>query len=225
MKPGLPSCSSFSCCGVLDLDEFEMALFAVLELTTRSGAGSSDSRIPSLRTKGRVQCSVLTRIRLPSTAEGVLGLEISGVEREVSRPRVFHSRTVLAFVPRVMGFLTGFLSPSSSSSSSSARFWRRRRQKHRRRPRITRAPMAPARPPTMACLRELDMVIMSEDDVEPSVWDPMSAARVRLGVEVALELVMKLEVEVGSYEKTLVDSADSDVDVLELVGMLKENRG
>ena len=41
---------------------------------------------------------------------------------------------------------------------------------------------------------------MSDEAVEPSVWDPRSAARVRLEVEVALELVMKLEVEVGAYE-------------------------
>jgi hypothetical protein len=60
--------------------------------------------------------------------------------------------------------------------------------------------MAPARPPTMACLRELDMLIMSEDSVEPSVWDPMSAAGVRLEVAVVLELVTKLEVDVGEYE-------------------------
>jgi len=41
---------------------------------------------------------------------------------------------------------------------------------------------------------------MSDDDFEPAVWDPRSASRVGLGVEVALELVMKLELEVGSYE-------------------------
>jgi hypothetical protein len=194
MKPGLPSSSSFSCCGVLDLDSFELA-FSLLELTTFSGAGSSDPRMASLRTAGWFQYPV------PSIVAAVLGLEISGVEREVSRPRVVHRRTVLAFVPSVIGFWTGFLRPSSSSSSSSsARFWRRRRQKHRRRPRTTRAPIEPARPPTMACLRELDMWIMSEDAVESSVWDPVPAARVWLGVAVALALVMNLEVEVGEYE-------------------------
>jgi len=75
---------------------------------------------------------------------------------------------------------------------------------------------------------------MSDDAVEPSVWDPRSAVRVRLGVEVALELVTKLEIEVGAYEmeppigsydKTSVGSAETDVEVLEVVGMLKENRG
>ena len=68
--------------------------------------------------------------------------------------------------------------------------------------------MAPARPPTMACLRELDMWIMSEDFVEPSVWDPTSAAGAWLGVEVALALVMKLEVEVGAYEMEPMGSYD-----------------
>jgi hypothetical protein len=105
-----------SSCGVLDLDVlFELAL------TTRRGAGSRDSRIPSLRTNGRVQCSVLTRIRLPSTRDGVLGFDMSGVERAVSpRPREFHNRTVLGLVARVMAGLTD-LRPSSSSSSSSPR--------------------------------------------------------------------------------------------------------
>lgn len=60
----------------------------------------------------------------------------------------------------------------------------------------------------MACLRELDMWIMSEDFVEPSVWDPMSAAGAWLGVEVALALVMKLEVEVGAYEMEPMGSYD-----------------
>jgi hypothetical protein len=41
---------------------------------------------------------------------------------------------------------------------------------------------------------------MSEDAVESSVWDPVPAARVWLGVAVALALVMNLEVEVGEYE-------------------------
>lgn len=207
MKPGFPSCSSFSCCGVLCLEEgCERALFKALKLTTLSGAGSSDPRMASLRTAGWIHCS---DARLPSIVAAVLGLEISGVERAVSRPKVVHRRTVLALVPSVMGFLTGFLrSFSSSSSSSSARFWRRRKQKQRRRPRITRTPMAPARPPTMACLRELDMWIMSEDFVEPSVWDPTSAAGAWLGVEVALALVMKLEVEVGAYEMEPMGSYD-----------------
>jgi hypothetical protein len=94
--------------------------------------------------------------------------------------------------------------------------------------------MAPARPPTMACLRELDMLIMFEDAVESSLRDPASAARVWLGVAVELALVMKLEVEVGeyemepptgSYDNTSVDAADADAEVLEAVGMLKEKRG
>jgi hypothetical protein len=41
---------------------------------------------------------------------------------------------------------------------------------------------------------------MFEDAVESSLWDPTSAAKVWLGVAVALVLVMKLEVEVGEYE-------------------------
>lgn len=41
---------------------------------------------------------------------------------------------------------------------------------------------------------------MSEEAVESSVWGPVPAARVWLGVAVALALVMKLEVEVGEYE-------------------------
>jgi len=110
-----PAPAGRSSCGVLDLEEFELAL------TTRRGAGSRDSRIPSLRTNGRVQCSVLTRIKLPSTGDGVLGFEISGVERAVSaRPNEFHRRTVLGLVAKVIAGLTD-LRPSSSSSSSSAR--------------------------------------------------------------------------------------------------------
>jgi len=181
-----------SSCGVLDLDEFELAL------TTRRGAGSRDSRMPSLRTNGRVQCSVLTRIRLPSTGDGVLGFEISGVERAVSpRQRAFHRRTVLGLVAKVMAGLTD-LRPSSSSSSSSPRLWRRRRQKHRRMPIKTMAPMAPARPPTMACLREFDMLIMSEDAVSVA-WDPTFVGTVRL--ELVDELEMELKLEVGAKEK------------------------
>jgi hypothetical protein len=50
---------------------------------------------------------------------------------------------------------------------------------------------------------------MSDDDVEPSVWDPTSAARVWLGVEVALALVTKLEDDVGAYEmEPLIGSYD-----------------
>jgi hypothetical protein len=173
--------SGRSCCGELDLEEFEFAL------TTRRGAGSRDSRMPSLRTKGRVQCSVLTRIRLPSTGEGVLlGLEISGVERAVSsRPREFHKRTVLGLVASVMAGLTG-LRPSSSTSSSSRRLWRRRRQKQRRMPISTRAPMAPARPPTMACLREFGMEIRSEE-ADSVACDPMFVGVVRLELVDVLE--------------------------------------
>lgn len=179
-----------SSCGVLDLEE--------TELTTRRGAGSKESLIPSPRTKGLDQCSVLTRIRLPSTGDGVLGLEISGVERAGERPKEFHRRTVLGFVPSVIGALTGFLRPSSSSSSSSSpRLWRRRRQKHRRIPTNTRAPIAPAKPPTMACLRELDMWIMSEEDVSVA-RDPMSVGRVL--VELTVELENESVVEEGAKE-------------------------
>ena len=182
-----------SSCGVLDLDEFELAF------TTRRGAGSRDSRMPSLRTNGRVQCSVLTRIRLPSTGDGVLGLEISGVERAGSaRPRVFQRRTVLGLVAKVIGF-TG-LRPSSSSSSSSPCLWRRRRQKQRRMPINAIAPIAPARPPTMACLREFGMLIKSEDAVSVAC-EPMLVGVVKLELDDVLEIKVELGVEVGAKEK------------------------
>jgi hypothetical protein len=49
---------------------------------------------------------------------------------------------------------------------------------------------------------------MSDDAVEASVWDPRSAASVRLEVAVGLELVTKLEVEVGAYEMEPIGSYD-----------------
>jgi len=62
---------------------------------------------------------VLTRIRLPSTGDGVLGFEISGVERADSAcPNEFHRRTVLGLVAKVIAGLTDLRLSSSSSSSS-----------------------------------------------------------------------------------------------------------
>jgi hypothetical protein len=60
------------------------------------------------------------------------------------------------------------------------------------------APMAPARPPTIACLREFDMLIRSEDDVSVAC-EPTCVGTVRLELVDAVEMEVKLEV--GAKEK------------------------
>ena len=60
------------------------------------------------------------------------------------------------------------------------------------------APMAPARPPTIACLREFGMLIKSEDAVSVAC-DPMLVGVVWLELIDVLE--MKVELEVGAKEK------------------------
>lgn len=93
------------------------------------------------------------------------------------------------------------------------------------------APMAPARPPTIACLREFGMLIRSEDGVSVA-RDPTLVGVVRLELVDVLEMEVKLEVgakekeaPIGSYDKTSVVDEETEVEVLDVVGILKENSG
>ena len=62
------------------------------------------------------------------------------------------------------------------------------------------APIAPARPPTMACLRELGMLIRSEDGVSVAC-DPMLVGVVWVEITDVLEIKLEVGVEIGAKEK------------------------
>ena len=62
------------------------------------------------------------------------------------------------------------------------------------------APIAPARPPTMACLREFGMLIKSEDAVSVAC-EPMLVGVMKLELDDVLEIKVELGVEVGAKEK------------------------
>ena len=61
------------------------------------------------------------------------------------------------------------------------------------------APMAPARPPTIACLRELGMLIRSED-ANSVARDPTLVGVVRLELVDVLEMEVNLEVGANENE-------------------------
>ena len=61
------------------------------------------------------------------------------------------------------------------------------------------APMAPARPPTIACLREFGMLIRSEDAVSVA-RDPTLVGVVRLELVDVLEMEVNLEVGANENE-------------------------